>query len=38
MYPADRKYTKDFAWVKIVDSNALIGVTDYVLEVWGNPP
>ena len=37
MYPADRKYTKNFEWVKIVGSHALVGVTEYALEVLGDP-
>jgi glycine cleavage system H protein len=37
MYPADRKYTRNFEWVKIVGSDALVGVTEYALEVLGDP-
>lgn len=36
MYPADRKYTKDFEWVKVVGAYALVGVTEYTLETFGD--
>jgi glycine cleavage system H protein len=36
MYPADRKYTKDFEWVKVVGAQALVGVTEYTLEALGD--
>ena len=37
MYPADRKYTKDFEWVKVVGAHALVGVTDHTLQELGDP-
>ncbi len=36
MYPADRKYTKDFEWVKVVGAYALVGVTEHTLEALGD--
>jgi glycine cleavage system H protein len=32
MYPSDRKYTKDFLWLRIEGAAASIGITDHVVK------
>jgi glycine cleavage system H protein len=36
MYPADLKYTKDHEWVRVSDSAAQVGITDYAQKQLGD--
>lgn len=36
MYPADRKYTKDHEWIRLVDGEAVVGITDYAQQQLGD--
>jgi len=36
MYPADLKYTKDHEWVRVSDSTAQVGITDYAQKQLGD--
>jgi len=36
MYPADLKYTKDHEWVRITDTEARVGITDYAQKQLGD--
>jgi glycine cleavage system H protein len=36
MYPADLKYTKDHEWVRIIDDEATVGITDYAQKQLGD--
>ena len=36
MYPADLKYTKDHEWVKLADSEATVGITDFAQHQLGD--
>jgi glycine cleavage system H protein len=36
MYPPELKYTKDHEWVKIVGSDARVGITDYAQKQLGD--
>jgi glycine cleavage system H protein len=35
-YPADRKYTKQHEWIKVVGQQALVGITDHAQEALGD--
>ena len=35
-YPGDRKYSKDHEWVRVSDSTAEIGITDYAQDQLGD--
>lgn len=36
MYPTDLKYTKDHEWVRLSDSEARVGITDYAQKQLGD--
>jgi glycine cleavage system H protein len=33
MYPSDRKYTKDFLWLRVEGATASVGLTDYAVKM-----
>ena len=33
MYPSDRKYTKDFAWIRLEGSQGTVGLTDHAVKL-----
>ncbi|MGA7217564.1 MAG: glycine cleavage system protein GcvH [Candidatus Sulfotelmatobacter sp.] len=35
-YPADRKYTKQHEWIKVVGQQAIVGITDYAQQSLGD--
>jgi len=35
-YPADRKYTKQHEWIKVLGQQALVGITDHAQEELGD--
>jgi glycine cleavage system H protein len=35
-YPADRKYTKQHEWLKVVGQQAVVGITDHAQEELGD--
>jgi glycine cleavage system H protein len=35
-YPADRKYTKQHEWLKVVGQQAVVGITDHAQEALGD--
>src|SRR5947209_8196333 len=36
MYPTDLKYTKDHEWVRVTDSEAVVGITDFAQHQLGD--
>lgn len=36
MYPTDLKYTKDHEWVRIIGTQAVVGITDYAQQQLGD--
>ena len=36
MYPADYRYTQEHQWIRVTDSTATIGITDYAQEQLGD--
>ena len=33
MYPSDRRYTKDFAWIRVEGSQGTVGLTDHAVKL-----